>query len=168
MTMAKDKDSKTEDSLIPEGKIKGSVVGVAVSDSRGTGKRQVPFIHLKEAYGIVGDGHAGTRKQVSLVAYEDIEHMNRSHGLHAEVGDFAENIATRGIDLMVLSPGDQIRVGPAILRVVRLGKSPEEMKNHSFSFEGYVLLPERGLFCEVLKGGEVRAGDEVSIIAQNA
>ena len=166
--MAKDQDSKTEDSLNPKGTIKGIVVGVAISEARGTSKREVPFIVLKEEHGIVGDGHAGTWKQVSLVAYEDIENMNRSHGLHAEVGDFAENIVTRGIDLMALSPGDRIRVGTAILRVVRLGKSPEEMKNHSFSFEGYVLLPERGLFCEVLKGGEVRAGDEVSIVAQKA
>jgi MOSC domain-containing protein YiiM len=92
--------------------------------------------------------------------------MNRTYGLRARVGDFAENIATRGIDLMALSPGDDLEVGPALLRVVRKGKTPEEMKNHTFSFEGHVLLPTRGIFCRVVRGGRVRSGDAVSVVGK--
>ncbi|MGA1844046.1 MAG: MOSC domain-containing protein [bacterium] len=147
--------------------LRGAVVGVAVGERRGTGKTEVPFIDLQEGHGALRDGHAGTEKQVSLAAMEDIEHMNRTYGLHAGVGDFAENITTRGIDLMTLSPGDELRVGPALLKVIRKGKTPEEMKDHTFSFEGHVLLPTRGLFCRVVKGGQVRQGDTVSVVGKS-
>ncbi|MGA1794812.1 MAG: MOSC domain-containing protein [bacterium] len=168
-TMGNEKDTRNDGNApsADEGPLRGTVVGVAVGERRGAGKTQVPFIDLQEGHGVLGDGHAGTEKQVSLAATEDIEHMNRTHGLHAGVGDFAENIATRGIDLMTLSPGDDLRVGPALLRVVRKGKTPEEMKDHAFSFKGHVLLPTRGLFCRVVKGGRVRAGDTVSVVGKS-
>ncbi|MGA1865316.1 MAG: MOSC domain-containing protein [bacterium] len=140
---------------------RGSVAGVAIGKERGTSKKQVSHIDLRKGCGVLGDGHAYTEKQVSLVAVEEIDHMNMSYDIRAHIGDFAENIATRGIDLMTFSPGDQIRVGPAVLKVVRLGKSREEMMGHTFSFKGYTLLPEKGLFCEVIKGGRVRPGDEI-------
>ena len=157
-----------EDSLAPKGSLKGIVAGVAVGPERGTSKKQVTSIDLKEASGVLGDGHAGTQKQVSLVAMEDIMHMNKTFHIQAAIGDFAENIATRGIDLMALSPGDQIQVGTAVLRVFCIGKSPEEMKNHTFSFKGHVLLPEKGLFCDVLKGGQIRTGDDIFVINQDS
>lgn len=154
-------------SVIPRGKHTGIVAGVAIGKERGTSKKQVPHIDLKEGYGIPGDGHACTEKQVSLVAVEEIDHMNMSYNIQAHIGDFAENIATRGIDLMSFSPGDQIQVGPAVLKVVRLGKSREEMRGHTFSFKGYTLLPQKGLFCEVIKGGRVRPGDEILVISKS-
>ena len=157
-----------EKSLAPKGSLKGIVAGVAVAEDRGASKKQVTSIKLKEAYGVLGDGHAGTQKQVSLVAIEDIDDMNKQFHIQAAVGDFAENIATRGIDLMALSPGDQIQVGPVVLRVFCIGKSPEEMKNHTFSFKGHVLLPEKGLFCNVVKGGRIRTGDDIFVINQDS
>lgn len=153
-------------SFIPRGKHAGTVVGVAIGKERGTSKKQVPHIDLKEGCGILGDAHVGTEKQVSLVAEEEIDHMNKLHNIQAHIGDFAENIATRGIDLMSFLPGDHIQVGPAVLKVLRLGKSREEMRGHTFSFKGYTLLPKRGLFCEVIKGGRVRPGDEILVICK--
>jgi MOSC domain-containing protein YiiM len=153
-------------SIIPESKHIGYVAGVAIGKERGTSKKKVPHIDLKEGSGILGDGHAYTEKQVSLVAVEEIDRMNMSYNIQARIGDFAENIATRGIDLMYFSPGDQIRVGAAVLKVVRLGKSREEMRGHTFSFKGYTLLPEKGLFCEVIKDGRVSTGDEIWVISK--
>lgn len=145
----------------------GTVAGVAIGKERGTSKKQEPYIDLKEGCGIIGDGHAGTEKQVSLVAIEEIDHMNRSYNIQAHIGDFAENIATKGIDLMSFSQGDRIQVGPAILKVIRIGKTNEEMRGHTFSFKGYTLLPRKGLFCEVIKGGRVRPGDEISVTSKS-
>ena len=136
---------------------------MAIGKERGTSKKQVSHIDLRKGCGALGDGHAYTEKQVSLVAVEEIDHMNMSYDIQAHIGAFAENIATRGIDLMIFSPGDRIRVGPAVLKVVRLGKSQEEMVGHTFSFKGHTLLPEKGLFCEVIKGGRVKAGDKISV-----
>jgi len=166
MSNTKDTRNRGNDPSSAEGSRRGMVAGVAVGEKRGTGKTQAPYIDLQEGYGVIGDGHAGSEGQVSFAALEDIEHMNRTYGLHARVGDFAENIATRGIDLMTLSPGDELQVGPALLMVVRKGKTPEEMKNHTFSFEGHALLPTRGLFCRVVRGGRVRSGDAVSVVGK--
>ena len=166
--MTRNHEISNEDGLlIPKGSRTGTVAGVAVGKERGTSKKQTPYIDLKDGYGVLGDGHAGTEKQVSLVAVEEIDHMNRTYNLQAHIGDFAENIATRGIDLMSFSPGDQIQIGPAILEIVRIGKDPEEMKMHTFSFEGYTLLPKKGLFCEVIKSGRVRPGDKISAICKS-
>lgn len=168
MMISNNEISVENGSFIPKGSHTGTVAGVAIGKERGTSKKQTPYIDLKDGYGVLGDGHAGTEKQVSLVAIEEIDHMNRMYNLQAHIGDFAENIATHGIDLMSFSPGDQLQVGPAILKIVRLGKDPEEMKTHTFSFEGYTLLPKKGLFCEVIKGGRVKPGDEISAICKSA
>ena len=57
----------------------GHVVGVAIGKRRGESKSQVPYIDLKEGIGVLGDAHAGTEKQVSLVAKEDIDYMNKTY-----------------------------------------------------------------------------------------
>lgn len=140
----------------------GRVVGVCIAKNRGERKTQVSYIDLKEGHGVVGDAHAGSHKQVSLVAIEDIMEINHKYDLDAQTGDFAENITTQGINLMDFSPGDIITVGDAVLEVVCLGKSIEEMKSHHFSYKGYMLLPTVGLFCNVVKGGRVEPNDLIS------
>jgi MOSC domain-containing protein YiiM len=161
-----DKNIITEKSLyrktvtFPDAK----VVGVAIGMKRGMSKRQVPFIDLIEQDGILNDAHAGTEKQVSLVAREDIDWMNKKFGLDAETGSFAENITTQGIDLMSLAPGKNIQIDGSVLQVVCLGKEKEEMKTHTFSYKGHTLLPQKGLFCKVIKGGRVKAGDKIILL----
>jgi MOSC domain-containing protein YiiM len=79
----------------------------------------------------------------------------------AGAGAFAENIRMTGIAFACLSIGTLLRIGDnALLRVSQIGK-----KCHSActirSMIGACIMPEEGIFAEVLRGGEVRAGDEV-------
>ena len=74
------------------------VVSLAISKKKGTRKDTVESVRLVEDHGIDGDAHAGDwHRQVSLLSSESID-GSRSSGLDVTFGDFAENVATVGID----------------------------------------------------------------------
>jgi len=77
----------------------GKVVGVCTSQRRADPKINVGRGLLKKGHGLVGDSHAGTEKEVSLLAMESIQKLCQETGLSAGPGSFAENITTEGIDL---------------------------------------------------------------------
>ena len=139
------------------------IVAVCVSKARGVKKQDVGKAILREGYGIVGDGHGGTGRQVSLLAIESIEKM-RNLGVEVGPGDMAENLTTKGIDLVSLPIGAQLRIGEEILaQVSQIGK---ECHDHCQIYEqvGTCVMPKEGIFIEVLKGGEVRKGDAISVL----
>ena len=60
--------------------------------------------------------------------------------------------------------GTEIQVGSALLKVIGIGKDPSAP--HTYSFQGYSLLREEGIFCKVTKSGWVQVGDEVKIVRE--
>lgn len=141
----------------------GKVVAVCLSEERGTVKRKVDTGYLKEGYGLVGDAHAGSDKQISLLALEDIRRVCAEKKIKASPGDFAENISTSGIDLVSLPIGSRMQLGQAVIRVDRIGK--EKNLLHTYNYKGVSILPERGIFATVEKSGYVKAGDKITLIA---
>jgi MOSC domain-containing protein YiiM len=140
------------------------VVAVCKSKKKGTRKKAVAEGILKEDYGLVGDAHADccTHRQVSLLAMESIDKM-RGLGFEVGPGDFAENLTTRGIELLSLPVGTRISVGKDILLdVTQIGK-----ECHSgcaiYQEIGKCIMPKEGIFARVIRGGLVRAGDDVRI-----
>jgi MOSC domain-containing protein YiiM len=100
---------------------------------------------------------------VSLLAWESVERLNREKGLAAVPGSFAENLTTQGFDTSQLGVGDRLRIGDqVVLEVQQLGKPPAIA--HTYSFQGYSLLPRAGVFCGVVVSGMVKAGDEIAIV----
>jgi MOSC domain-containing protein YiiM len=86
------------------------VISIAISKKKGTRKTPVSSVQLIEDHGIEGDAHAGPwHRQVSLLAMEDIHGM-QAKGIDVDFGDFAENIATSGIDLPGLPIGSRLRI----------------------------------------------------------
>jgi MOSC domain-containing protein YiiM len=117
---------------------------------------------LKKGFGLVGDSHGGTEKEVSLLASESIQKICHEAGISAGPGSFAENITTEGINLISLPIGSKLRVGPAKLEVIQIGKDPSQA--HTYHFQGHSLLPMEGIFCKVIESGEVKVGDPISVI----
>jgi MOSC domain-containing protein YiiM len=118
---------------------------------------------LRAGHGLVGDAHAGlSERQVSLLAIESIERANREHGIAAVPGSFAENLTTEGLDLGALKVSDRLRAGEAELVVVQLGKPPETA--HTYNYQGVSILPWEGVFCQVVRSGRVRRGDEIAVM----
>ncbi len=137
-------------------KTKGRIVSICISKEVGTAKQRVGEAELREGHGIVGDGHAGSIRPVSVAMQETADVFARKHCLQPQPGDFAENILIAGVDLTELEIGDCIVLGAAKLEIVQIGK---EVKPQHYSFHGFRLLPEHGYFCKVIKGGIIREGD---------
>ena len=142
---------------------RGKVLAVNISDAKGTKKSNIKKCALLKDFGLKGDAHAGPwHRQVSLLANESIEKM-KAKGLKVGYGDFAENIATEGIDLVHLPIGTEIHIGKSvILRVTQIGKECHT-RCAIYYQAGDCVMPKEGIFAEVVNEGEVKAGDEIII-----
>ena len=140
----------------------GKVISVCVSQRRTDPKKNVGEGFLQKGFGLVDDSHAGTEKEVSLLAIESIRKLCRETGLSAGPGSFAENITTEGIDLISLPIGSQLKVGEAKLMLIQIGKDPSQA--HTYHYQGYSILPKEGVFCKVMESGEVKIGDFVEVV----
>ena len=141
------------------------VVAVSTSEKKGMRKANVEKALAVENFGLEGDAHASSKwhRQVSLLAMESIEKMRKA-GLNVGPGDFAENITTEGVDLVVLPVGTKMKIGPeAVGEVSQIGK-----KCHArcaiYEQAGDCVMPKEGIFIKVIKGGWIKPGDEVEVI----
>jgi MOSC domain-containing protein YiiM len=140
----------------------GKVVGVCVSQRRTDPKENVGKGFLQKGLGLVGDSHAGTEKEVSLLAIESIRKICQETGISAEPGSFAENISTEGIDLTSLPIDAKLQIGDAKLEVIQIGKDPSQA--HTYNYQGHSILPKEGVFCKVIESGEIKGGDIIRFI----
>lgn len=117
---------------------------------------------LLEEIGVKGDAHAGfMHRQVSLIAIEDIRTMmDKLPDLVP--GSFAENLTTEGFDLSALKIGDRLRVGDTILEVSQIGKECHT-KCEVFKKTGECIMPKKGIFTRVIKGGKAKTGDTIQL-----
>lgn len=142
--------------------MKAIVKAVCISREKGVKKQVVDTATLKENFGIIGDAHAGSLRQVSLLAEESIEKM-KVKGLKVKFGDFAENIVTRGVDLKNLRPATKIKIGEnAVLEVTQIGKVCIE-RCAIYYKTGDCIMPKEGIFAKVLNGGIIKAGDRLEV-----
>ena len=138
----------------------GKVIAICISDKKGTQKEQVPSAVLKENWGIEGDAHAGNwHRQVSLLGLEKIEAF-RERGADVEFGDFGENLVIEGFDFRNLPVGTRFRIGDVLLEMTQIGK---ECHTHCaiYHMVGDCIMPREGVFSKVIRGGEIKVGDEV-------
>lgn len=137
-------------------------MAVCASERKTDPKKNVGKGFLKKGHGLVGDSHAGSEKEVSLLAVESIFELRQETGISAGPGCFAENITTEGIDLTSLLIGSRLQIGKARLVVIQLGKDP--LQAHTYNYQGYSILPKDGLFCKVIESGEIKTGDTIALI----
>ncbi len=140
------------------------IIAVCKSEKKGTKKEDIKEGYLHQNHGLAGDAHADccTHRQVSLMAIESINKM-RSLGFNVGPGDFAENLTTEGIDLVLLPVGIKVSIGSeAILEVTQIGK---ECHTGCAIYRqiGKCIMPKEGVFAKVIRGGFVRAGDQIRI-----
>ncbi len=140
------------------------IIAVCRSMDKGTKKEIIAEGVLREDYGLISDAHADccTHRQVSLLAIESINKM-RNLGFDINPGDFAENLTSEGIDLVSLPVGTYVSIGEGvILEVTQIGKDC-----HTgcaiFRQIGKCIMPKEGVFARVIRGGLVKAGDQIRI-----
>src|SRR4030042_5528565 len=90
--------------------MRGKIASINISIQKGGKKKPVKEACINEL-GIKGDGHSGEwHRQVSFLSYESIESFNQKGSISTSPGDFAENITTRGVDLIGLKVGDILAI----------------------------------------------------------
>lgn len=167
----------------------GEVMSINISKEKGVKK-----IPVKEAfigiYGIEGDGHSGQwHRQVSFLAFESMEEINKKGVIKVLSGDFAENITTKNINLKDLKIGDDIVIESikgrdnlkhtseqpgieelkvnkkVILEVTQIGK---ECHNpcRIFYEMGSCIMPQEGIFCKVINTGKIKTGDRIYVLSR--
>ncbi len=138
------------------------IMAIAVSKRKGTRKDCVEEALLVQEHGIQGDAHAGAwHRQVSFLAVESIEKA-KAAGLSVGFGDFAENIATEGIDWVNVPEGGRFRLGEsALVEITQIGKECHK-KCAIYYQAGDCIMPREGVFARVIRGGIIRCGDEVA------
>lgn len=142
------------------------IVSIAVSKKKGTRKTVVEEASLIQDFGLEGDAHAGAwHRQVSFLAAESIEKA-RKQGLDVTFGDFAENIATSGIDWQKIPVGTQLKLGDsALVEVTQIGKECHH-KCAIYYMAGDCIMPKEGIFARVLKEGKIHHGDRICILGE--
>ena len=121
-------------------------------------------VTLREGWGIEGDAHADQwHRQVSLLAEESIGKM-QAKGLKVSAGSFAENLTTRGIDLLALPLGSQVAVGSeVVLEITQHGKVCHD-RCAIYYQAGDCVMPREGIFARVIAGGPAKAGDPIRLL----
>ncbi|NLZ25768.1 MAG: MOSC domain-containing protein [Clostridiales bacterium] len=144
------------------------VIAVNISEKKGVAKHPVDKATLVENFGVLGDAHAGPGiRQVSLLGIESINKM-KEYGLDGLcTGKFAENITTEGIELFKLSVGNKLKIGETLHEVSQIGKKCHAHEGCEISKKiGICVMPKEGIFTIVLKGGEIKPGDEIEIVKE--
>lgn len=134
------------------------VVSVNISEKKGTVKHAVSEAVVDER-GIVGDAHAGTdNRLVSLLTQESIKHFATEIGRELAPGEFAENLTVRNLDQAVVALLDRLRIGDVVLEVTQIGKKCHGDSCAIYREVGRCVMPKEGLFCRVISGGIIKAG----------
>ena len=143
------------------------IVSLSISKKKGTRKTTVTEARLKKNYGLEGDAHAGDwHRQVSFLASENIQ-KSREGGLDVDFGDYAENIATSGIDWVSVPVGTRFKLGDtALVEITQIGKECKK-KCAIFYQAGDCIMPKEGVFAKVLRSGVIRCGDAIEKVSDN-
>ena len=145
----------------------GRIVSINISRKKGQVKTPVPKAKVVAGEGIIDDAHrAFGHRQVSLLMLESIEEQVARIGDTGNIaigpGAFAENLTTRGLDLRDIKVGDELVIGGGRVRlkISQIGKECHT-RCAIYKLTGDCIMPELGVFCEVLEGGTVRVGDAI-------
>lgn len=139
----------------------GFIEAICISQKKGIVKKEIPCAVLKEEWGIVGDAHAGKwHRQLSLLAGESIDNVKEKIPSLAK-GAFAENIITRGINLLDLKIGDKILINDDVkIEVTQIGKECHTGCAIK-TITGDCIMPREGIFAKIISGGIINPGDSI-------
>ena len=137
------------------------VISVNISEKKGTIKHPVEKITITRT-GVMEDAHAGDwHRQVSLLAVESVEKFSKEAKRKINFGEFAENITTQGIDLPRCHIFDRFQIGDTELELTQIGKECHGTACAIFKEVGNCVMPKEGIFCRVLKTGNIKPNDRI-------
>ncbi|MBI4872197.1 MAG: MOSC domain-containing protein [Candidatus Riflebacteria bacterium] len=149
----------------------GEVVTIYLAEAEGRPVHAVQKVNAVAGRGLEGDRYfrkqAGSGpdekpdQEVTLVELEAIEDFSRKYDVGFAPEETRRNIVTRRISLNELV-GRQFKVGPAVLRGLRLCEPCAYLEKRTGKPVLQGLAGRCGLRAEVLVGGTIQVGDPVS------
>lgn len=161
------------------------VIAVSRSPSHTFSKRNELMIRLVAGLGVEGDAHQGETvkhryaarknpnapnlRQVHLL-HEELFDELRADGFALQPGALGENVTTRGLDLLALPQGAQLRLGAeAVVKVTGLRNPCRQIDAFASGLTAAVLgrdaegrlIRKAGVMAVVIRDGDVRPGDEI-------
>jgi MOSC domain-containing protein YiiM len=163
------------------------ITAVSRSKSHTFSKSNELLIRLVADLGVEGDAHLGEKvkhryaarknpdapnlRQVHLINGELFDEL-RARGFNVGPGAIGENITTRGINLLALPTGTHLRLGAeAVIQITGLRNPCRQIEAFQPGLltavfgrdaDGH-LIRKAGVMAIVIKGGDVRAGDEIAV-----
>jgi MOSC domain-containing protein YiiM len=165
------------------------VVSVNSKDTGGVGKIPRDAVTLVAGVGVEGDYHAGANVRHRSRAARDPSEPNlrQVHLIHSELfgelaregisvlpGQMGENITTRGLALLDLSPGTRLHLGDeAVVEITGLRNPCKQLNSIDPSLLSRVvtklgdgsIVRKAGIMGIVVTGGAVRLGDAIAVEA---
>ena len=152
----------------------GTVVSINIARVASGPMEQLAEVKAVAGRGLEGDRYfnkegsfsetPGSGREVTLIESEQIELVEREHGIRLTPGDSRRNITTRGISLNDLVD-KELRVGAVVLRGTRLCE-PCEYLQGKIGQDGALkaLMHRAGLRCDIVSGGTIHVGDEIAAL----
>lgn len=166
-----------------------TIIAVARSGQHTISKPLADAIRLIAGLGVEGDAHAGV---TVMHGYDrkknpDAPNLRQVHLMQAELfaeladkgfavspGQIGENVTTQGIDLIALSRGTRLQLGAeAVVEITGLRNpcslidkvtAPGVMAATLEKRGDGTLIRKSGVMAIVLTGGDVRAGDTITVL----
>ena len=136
------------------------VAGLWTSPAKNSGRMDArERVQAIEAHGLEGCAHArpGTKREV---LFASAEHLG---GLGLEHGQIRENFTIEGDDVHQWPVGQLVRIGGAEFEITMECDPCSRMEAIRPGLQAD-LEGRRGMLARVVKGGEVAAGDEVTLL----
>jgi MOSC domain-containing protein YiiM len=152
---------------------KAAVVHIHIAPKAEAAMLPLERVHAVPGRGLEGDRYAehlgtysdtpGSGREVTLIASEEIELVEREHGVKLAPGESRRNITTRGVDLNALVDRE-FHVGQVVLRGTRLCEPCEYLQGLTGQ-DGLTkaLVHRGGLRCDIVRGGTISVGDDISV-----
>lgn len=134
------------------------ISGIFISKQRHTPMLPLTETEIIADWGLKDDrkARAGSKRQVLLVDEATLQSVD------LQPGDLNENLTVRGLDVNTLEPGQQVRVGDALLEVTGPCTVCGELETVRSGLKED-LRDRRGVLTRVLATGTVRLGDALTI-----
>ncbi|MBA2679933.1 MAG: MOSC domain-containing protein [Ktedonobacteraceae bacterium] len=178
-------DENSIQTVQPVNTNKGTVVAVCRNEKPGLPKPVVDEVTLIEDWGIEGDYHAGKLVRHRYLAKKDPTQPNirqvllidttilaelKQEGIDISSGMLGDNITVEGLVVMSVPLGAQLTVGEALLEITeirtpcsQLNQMDKRLLKASVIKEDGKKRFRAGIMARVLKGGRVRAGDQIIV-----
>lgn len=140
----------------------GRIENLFLKPGHGQPMRAVEAVEAESELGLAGDAsHGRGRRQVLIIERETLQRFE------LEPGQVRENVTVSGLALAGLPAGTQLQSGDVLLEVTGDCAPCRFLDGIRDGLQG-AMEGQRGTLCRVARGGAIRIGDEIRVIAADS